>query len=449
VLFRSGMSCPSSPSSVLSPLPGSHVITGAPMERSKSALRRDVLEQKNELGPKLVVIMVGLPARGKSYVCKKLNRYLSWLGFNCKVFNVGNRRRVLASLAKNDSQIDAYSSFTKQQVVINSSVSADSVHSTSNQHDANFFNPGNMEAKKWREQLALESLEELIGWLHSGGKIGILDATNSTVERRRVLIDRVNQEKNVMVLFIESICTEGPVLDANIEMKLSGPDYVNIPRDQAIKDFKERIRNYEKIYETLAEEEEARDVSYVKIINIGKKVITNNIHGYLQSHCVFYLMQLNIKKRTIWVTRHGESYYNIDNRIGGDPPLTENGQAYGKALGKFLKKYYQNKALPNISSSDSSANNVWTSTLKRTIETVESFDEQMFEITHIKFLNEIYAGICENLTYVCVFVLICCRRNLKNSIRTSSKHGRRTSLFIGIQVRVVSRTWMSSNDSDP
>lgn len=85
----------------------------------------------------------------------------------------------------------------------------------------------------------------------------------------------------------------------------------------AIKDFKARIVNYERVYQTLAEEEESRDVSYVKIINIGKKVITHNIHGYLQSHCVFYLMQLNIKKRTIWITRHGESLYNIDNRIGG------------------------------------------------------------------------------------------------------------------------------------
>jgi 6-phosphofructo-2-kinase len=30
------------------------------MERSKSALRRDVLQEKNELGPKLVIIMVYL-----------------------------------------------------------------------------------------------------------------------------------------------------------------------------------------------------------------------------------------------------------------------------------------------------------------------------------------------------------------------------------------------------
>lgn len=67
------------------------------------------------------------------------------------------------------------------------------------------------------------------------------------------------------ILFIESICTEGPVLDANIEMKLQGPDYIRLERSEAIRDFKERITNYEKVYQTLDEEEEKRDVSFVKV----------------------------------------------------------------------------------------------------------------------------------------------------------------------------------------
>ena len=54
------------------------------------------LELKNEFGPKLVLFMVGLPARGKSYIAKKLKRYLSWLGYHTHVFNVGNYRRELA-----------------------------------------------------------------------------------------------------------------------------------------------------------------------------------------------------------------------------------------------------------------------------------------------------------------------------------------------------------------
>ena len=40
-----------------------------------------------------VIAMVGLPARGKTYISKKLSRYLNWIGVNTKVrfFIVFNR----------------------------------------------------------------------------------------------------------------------------------------------------------------------------------------------------------------------------------------------------------------------------------------------------------------------------------------------------------------------
>jgi hypothetical protein len=37
--------------------------------------------------------MVGLPARGKTYVAKKLSKYLNWLRIRTTVFNIGNYRR--------------------------------------------------------------------------------------------------------------------------------------------------------------------------------------------------------------------------------------------------------------------------------------------------------------------------------------------------------------------
>lgn len=61
-------------------------------------------------------------------------------------------------------------------------------------------------------------------------------------------------------------------------------------REEALKDFKMRIANYEKVYETISEEEERHNISYIKIIDVGRKVISHRIQGYLPSQCVFYLM---------------------------------------------------------------------------------------------------------------------------------------------------------------
>ena len=37
--------------------------------------------------------MVGLPARGKSYISSTLIRYLNWYGCRAKCFNAGDKRR--------------------------------------------------------------------------------------------------------------------------------------------------------------------------------------------------------------------------------------------------------------------------------------------------------------------------------------------------------------------
>ena len=40
---------------------------------------------------------VGLPARGKSYTARKLHRYLNWMGFGSKIFNVLTPRSLLST----------------------------------------------------------------------------------------------------------------------------------------------------------------------------------------------------------------------------------------------------------------------------------------------------------------------------------------------------------------
>ena len=52
-----------------------------------------------------------------------------------------------------------------------------------------------------------------------------------------------------------------------------------------------------------------------------------------------YIYKMNFDRtegRTIFLSRHGESEYNLTARIGGNPPLTSKGQRYAKALGVYI-----------------------------------------------------------------------------------------------------------------
>ena len=51
----------------------------------------------------------------------------------------------------------------------------------------------------------------------------------------------------------------------------------------AREDFLNRVRAYEKVYQTIEDDEDSKQVSYIKLINVGQKIITRNCTGYLPS----------------------------------------------------------------------------------------------------------------------------------------------------------------------
>ena len=120
----------------------------------------------------LVIAMVGLPARGKSYISKMLMRYLKWIGFECELFNVGSYRREMGFASA----------------------------------DSNFFSAGNQDAHRVREELAMTVQEYMYKWLKSSDgnkrRVAIFDATNTTISRRLTLANKARQE-GVFLLFIE------------------------------------------------------------------------------------------------------------------------------------------------------------------------------------------------------------------------------------------------------
>ncbi|KAK3056965.1 Fructose-2,6-bisphosphatase [Extremus antarcticus] len=298
---------------------------------------------------RICVVMVGLPARGKSLIAQKVVRYLGWLSISARCFNVGSYRRT-----------------------------------NTPQPNASFFDTSNKEGERLRKAAAEAAVADMIVWFKSPKNlIAILDATNSTKARRRWIKDRCDSE-GIETLFVESKCDEEDLIMSNIiEVKTTSPDYCGQDPEEAAKDFRERIRMYERVYETLDEDEQ--DLTYCKIINVGSQVIINRIQDYLQSRVVYYLMNLHIKPRSIWISRHGESMFNVSGQIGGDADLSPRGFRYASEL----------PALVRNSAGDAPLT-VWTSTLKRTAQTAAHLP---YEKLSWKALDELDSGVCDGLTY--------------------------------------------------
>lgn len=143
----------------------------------------------------------------------------------------------------------------------------------------------------------------MLAWFRSGGVVGILDATNSTKERRKWVIDTCTAH-SIEVLFVESKCDDESMIMANIrDVKTTSPDYRGQDPETAALDFRNRIRNYEKIYRSLDVDGDEDDYTYLKIMDVGKQVIINRIQDYLQSRIVYYLMNLHIRPRSVWLSR--------------------------------------------------------------------------------------------------------------------------------------------------
>ncbi|THG99054.1 hypothetical protein EW026_g3229 [Hermanssonia centrifuga] len=285
-------------------------------------------------------------------------RYLKWLEYDVRVFNVGQlrRSRAMQKAAQSGKRED---------------------------HTASYFSHENTEATRLRDKLAEDSLEMLIQWLKDGGNVGIHDATNSTRSRRAKIEQRVAKEKGIVVIFLESVCDDPAVIAANVALKVSSgdPDYKDMSREDAKRDFLRRIKQYESVYETITEPH----LSYLRIINVGNQVTLCHIHGYLQSRIAFYLMNLHLKPRSIFFSRHGESQFNVDGLIGGDSSLSSRGATYAEALPDLIKDNIGDAPLT-----------VWTSTLQRTIQTARYL---AYTKLTWKSLDELDAGVCDGMTY--------------------------------------------------
>lgn len=199
---------------------------------------------------KLVVILVGLPASGKSTVS---NHLIQYLGHNpatqhmrCKIFNAGQVRRKLSCrgrpmmLANNSSE--------------------------------DLFNPKNSQKK---EQYARLTLEQMFSDLDKDlCDIAIFDATNSTEKRRAFLFQEMrlynadlSREFHITPLVFQVSCAERNFVRFNIHNKTFNQDYFDKPYEFAVRDFARRLSHYYSQFTPFSTPEFNSQMAENKLIN--------------------------------------------------------------------------------------------------------------------------------------------------------------------------------------
>uniref|UniRef100_A0A914HNC1 Transcription factor BTF3 n=1 Tax=Globodera rostochiensis TaxID=31243 RepID=A0A914HNC1_GLORO len=346
-LFRSNICCfPIATSSIVNNCVanGGQSCVGSTTENDFSRVHQ--YSTRDQVRVPNVIALVGLPARGKTYISHKLCRYLNWIGIKTRAFNGAS----------------------------------------------DFFSPNNQTGTEIRDHCAKLAMEDMGRYLENKeGEVAVFDATNTTRQRRQWLVDFCQREgidPKFRIFFVESVCEDSEIIAANIsEVKINSPDYRGkMTEDEAKADFLRRIENYKLQYEPLDNEMDDR-LSYIKVINAGRSFFVHNVNGHVQSRVVYFLMNISLLPRSIYLTRHGESEYNRIGRLGGDSPLSENGIKYAMKL----REYFENENIDDL--------RIWCSQKIRAAQTANYLKDLASYVEYLKVLDEIDAGICEGLTY--------------------------------------------------
>ncbi|KAI5970463.1 hypothetical protein CANMA_000514 [Candida margitis] len=208
------------------------------VEPTIQSIAQEVEQKSPKHQAKVVVLLVGLPASGKSTLCHQIKDFInSTTKYKCGIYNAGDVRR-------------------RKSLIFN---------------DSDFFDPNNESAKRNRDLYATITLNHLLSDLDNTVDIGLLDATNTTIERRQKMLSIIHSH-NLATVVLE---VQSKYHDYNIvKGKVHNADYIKQDRTAAINDFKRRLQHYKKVYEPVSWEElDERDdqvQAFIKCVDAGE-----------------------------------------------------------------------------------------------------------------------------------------------------------------------------------
>jgi broad specificity phosphatase PhoE/predicted kinase len=295
---------------------------------------------------KLYIVLMGLPARGKSTLAMRLRDAFQRNGIPARIFNNGNLRRIYRPLGETAS--------------------------------SEFYSPNNSAAVELREGFARMNMKKAKAYLQNNGLVAILDSTNAERKRRSVIEKNLNDHP---LLFIECINDDEDILRLSIQEKAKMPEFAHL-KEKAAKEFLKRIDYYKMIYTPLKSER-----NYLRIDSLQNMIIEEKHSDVIPFYERLRDYIVTDEVKNLFLIRHTETEYNVADRIGGDSKLTKKGKAQAVALGQFFKK----KKMSYI----------FTSGRIRTIYTARAICAMQDDcrIISLKEFDEIDAGICERMTY--------------------------------------------------
>jgi len=330
---------------------------GSSRSAADAAINCEEMKSREELthtNSRIVLAMVGLPARGKSFISRKVECFFKWKCMKTKTFNVGKYRRDASGATESGR--------------------------------ADFFDNSNEAAKKARQEAAESALDDVVNFLDNGGEVAIFDATNSTADRRQLIVDRSRAGgRKHRVIFLEVICTDREVVETNMLNKVKHSHFAGLTLEEALEDIKARIGKYEAVYETIEDD----DLSYIKLYNMSSKVLVNRIYGSVAKSLMPYVMGLHIGTRKIWLARAG----SVPAGKKKDAQLTVAGREYSAKLGHFIHRQaleHYGDEVPDkpVKVLASTA----TSSVQTVLATLESLNMCMLTFTQNPALNPIDRG---------------------------------------------------------
>lgn len=267
---------------------------------------------------RILIVLVGLPATSKTLLSVAITRYTRWLGVRTKSFHVSEYRRK-QGLEVPDDYFSAL--------------------------------PATKEGMESRKKIFSTVFDEMLRFfLETKGQLAVYDALNIRRDERKDLEAKF-RALNIKVLFIESVMTDNDLVARNIGMAAQSADYKGLTKEKARSAFMRRLLVNKPLYEEISPEE---NLSYVKYINFGERlIVNNNRYGYLINKIVFFLMNLRDKKGCVYFARCGTS---DNDKYIDDEVLNSDGLRYSEILADLVLDRINSRRLSRHGTPNSSAN---------------------------------------------------------------------------------------------